>query len=333
MAPAQPPPSGGRRRSRTVVILGGLAAGALLAATIGGATWWTLRDSSPGFAGADLTGVSLSVGARDVPENVILGQLLVLAFQAAGAEVDAKVGSGDLTSVRRDLVADRLDASVEYNGATWTYAMGLDDPPADPAELTKQVAELDGAEHGIVWLGRSPFNNAYGFAVGAALVKAHGGPFDLDSMAEYLRQQPDALVCQQPPGTVNANGLTRFEDATGFAIPDSQLVDRKPDKIASATASGECSFSEFATTSGELHQAGLSLVEAGDQLEINNASITLRDEVYEEQPEAFRTIAEALLSPLDDDTMRRLNARVTVDGEDPELVAREFLVAQGLLDG
>lgn len=96
------------------------------------------------------------------------------------------------------------------------------------------------------------------------------------------------------------------------------------------TADGTCAFSEFAATSGAIVNFNLTLVESDDQLEINNASATVREALYEQRPQAFDTIATAILEPLDDRTMATLNARVA-NGEDPAAVAKDYLSGQGLM--
>lgn len=321
------------RRARAVRIaaLSGLA-GALLAAAIGGATWFTLRDGESSFAGATLSGIDISVGSRDDPEGLILGSMLVLAYREAGAEVESRVGAGNGRSIRQELGADRIDAAIEYNGLTYRYVLKRDDPPSDPSELTDRVAELDRLENGIVWLGRSAFNNAYGFAVAPGLAADPDSTFDLESMATYLDEHPESVVCTLPSGNVNPDGLSRFEQLTGYTVPQGQRVETPLDEIASATSTGTCDFSEFAATNGEIQAEGLTLVESEDRLEIHNASVTMREQVYQEAPEDFSAIASAVLDSLDDETMRSLNAQVAVDGEDPEQVAKDYLVSVGMIE-
>jgi osmoprotectant transport system substrate-binding protein len=66
---------------------------------------------------------------------------------------------------------------------------------------------------------------------------------------------------------------------------------------------------------------------------IYNISMNVRKDVYDEAPEAFDQIAEAVLTPLDIPTMTALNEKVSSDGEDAADVANEYLVEQGLIEG
>ena len=284
----------------------------------------------PEFAGASLSGTEVSVGGPDFPEGLVLGNMLVLAYREAGAEVDSRVGAGDWKATRRDLGADRIDAGIEYNGLT-AGLIGLDNPPSDPAKLTSRIAGVDRSENGIVWLGRSSFNNTYGFVVAPEL--SSGNDFlDLDSVAYYMRANPEAVLCTLPPGNLNRGSLERFERLTDFTIPGSQLVEVQVNEVARSTSSGQCSFSEVSTTSGLIHAEGLVVVSSGDQVATNNASVTMREQVYEQAPEAFTSIAVTLLNSLDDETMRFLNSKVVIDGEDPKQVAHDYLVSVDLIE-
>lgn len=66
---------------------------------------------------------------------------------------------------------------------------------------------------------------------------------------------------------------------------------------------------------------------------VYNVSMTMRNEKYKEAPEAFDGIAELLLSPLTNERMAALNARVSAEGEDPADVAHDYLVEEGLIEG
>jgi glycine betaine/choline ABC-type transport system substrate-binding protein len=97
-----------------------------------------------------------------------------------------------------------------------------------------------------------------------------------------------------------------------------------------AVPDAACTFGEIFTTDGRIPELDLTVVEDDGVFILYNASINLRDEVYQENPEAFDAIADLLLDPLDDDTAAELNNRVGSQGEDQAAVAAEFLEEQGL---
>lgn len=181
--------------------------------------------------------------------------------------------------------------------------------------------------------GRAPFNNAYGFAAGRGLTDRNGGAFDFDSMADHLRQNPDASLCMESEFPNRSDGLVLFEEFTGYSVPDSRRQILDTGIIYTETGAGNCDFGEVFTTDGRIPELDLTVVEDDGAMIIYNISVNLRQEVYGQAPQAFEALAEAVLSPLDRETMSALNQRVSSGGEEPEDVAREYLIDQGLLAG
>jgi osmoprotectant transport system substrate-binding protein len=280
----------------------------------------------------DLSGVSIAVGSKDFDEQLILGEMMVAAFEAAGAEVDNKVNLGGTNVARAALESGEIDIYMEYNGTGWTVHLGQSDPSFDPEVLTSGVRDMDLAENGIVWVGRSPFNNTYGFASSPEVTEANGGAFDLKSMMEYVRDNSDAVVCMESEFPSRPDGLILTETHAGIDLPDNQQLILDTGIIYTETANNNCDFGEVFTTDGRIPALGLTLVTDPGVNILYNVSGTIRQDKYNEAPEAFDGIIEAVLAPLDNIKMAELNGKVSAEGEDPADVARDFLVAEGLID-
>jgi osmoprotectant transport system substrate-binding protein len=271
------------------------------------------------------------VGSKDFDEQLILGYMMVEAFEAAGADVTDRVNLGGTSVAREALVSGEIDVYMEYNGTGWTVHLGNEDPSFDSEVLTSGVAEQDLADNGIVWVGRSPFNNTYGFASSPEATEANGGAFSLQTMMEYVQENPDAIVCMESEFPSRPDGLILTETATGIELPEAQQLILDTGIIYSETANNNCDFGEVFTTDGRIPALNLTLVEDPGVNIVYNVSATVREETYNEAPEAFDGIVEALLAPLSNERMAELNARVSAEGEDPQAVARDFLVEEGLL--
>ncbi|MEZ5175213.1 MAG: glycine betaine ABC transporter substrate-binding protein [Acidimicrobiia bacterium] len=314
-----------RPKTRIVGVL--LIAVALVASACGS------DDGAEGGALAehDLSGIEIAVGSKDFDEQLILGEILVAAFQASGAEVDNKVNLGGTNVARAALESGDIDVYMEYNGTGWTQHLGLEDPSFDSEALTQGVRERDLAENDIHWLGRSPFNNTYGFVSSPELTEDNGGAFGIQTMVDYLEANPDASLCLESEFPSRSDGLVLTEEYAGYDIPDSQITILDTGVIYSETAANNCDFGEVFTTDGRIPALGLTLVEDPGVNIVYNISMNIRDDKYQEAPEAFDAIAELILAPLDNERMGELNARVSAEGEDPADVARDFLVEEGLI--
>ena len=280
----------------------------------------------------DLGGVDLAIGSKDFDEQLILGQMMVQAYEAAGANVDDKVNLGGTAVAREALLSGEIDMYMEYNGTGWTVHLGQEDPSFDPEELTSGVRDLD-AENGIVWVDRSPFNNTYGFASSPAATEANGGAFTLTSMMEYVRDNPDAVVCMESEFPDRPDGLILTETHAGIELPDAQQNILDTGVIYTETANDNCDFGEIFTTDGRIPALGLTLVEDPGVNILYNISATIREETYDANADAYDAITAAILEPLDNLKMAELNARVSAEGEEPSVVAKDYLIEQGIIAG
>lgn len=317
---------------RSAVLISVLA---LVLAACGGSS---SSDGGAGGAGpladVSLSGIDIAVGSKDFTEQLVLGEIMVNVFEALGANVDNKVNLGGTVVAREALLAGEIDTYMEYNGTGYSVHLGIEGPiPNDPATLTEEVRQKDLAENNIHWLSRSPFNDTYGFASSPEITDANGGAFDMQAMADYMAANPDSTLCLESEFPSRPDGLILFEDATGYTVPDNQIEILDTGVIYTETANNNCDFGEIFTTDGRIPALGLTVVEDPGVMILYNVSMNIRDDKYQEAPDAFDTIASAILAPLDNDLMQELNRQVNEDGKDPSDVAHQYLVDQGLIQG
>jgi osmoprotectant transport system substrate-binding protein len=260
----------------------------------------------------DFSGVTISVGSKDFDEQLFLGNLLKETFEYMGATVEDNIDLGGTVPAREALLGGEIDSYME--------------------ELTSAVREADLEENDIHWLSRAPFNNTYGFVSSPALTEDNGGAFDLQGMADYLEANPDTVVCMESEYPERDDGLVLFEEGTGYEIPESQITILDTGLIYQETAADECDFGEVFTTDGRIPALGLTLVEDPGIHILYNISMNLRDDMYQENPEAFDAVAEAILSPLTQERMTEINSRISFDGDAPSAVAHDYLVEEGLIE-
>jgi osmoprotectant transport system substrate-binding protein len=310
-----------------------LAVGAISALALAGCAAAEAEIGSGGsLTQYDLTGVDIAVGSKDFDEQLILGEILVAAFKATGASVKDKVDLGGTNVARAALESGEIDIYMEYNGTGWAVHLGLPDPSFDAAVLTAGVKERDLAENGIVWIGRSPFNNAYAFITSPETIEANGGPFTLTTMMEYVQANSDVIVCMEAEFPVREDGLILTENHTGIKLPDNQQLILDLGIIYTETAANDCDFGGGSTTDGRIPALGLTLVEDPGVNFLYNVSGTMGVDKYNEAPEAFDAIIEAILGPLDNARMAELNGYVSADGLDAAEVARQYLISEGLIN-
>ncbi len=326
-----------KHRSRFVRLLAVLFSFALLAAACGDDDTSTSSpdDTSDGggsdsgdsvAASVDLSGQSFSVGSKDFTEQFVLGEMIVQTLEAAGADVDNQINLGGTVVNRDALLAGDIDMYWEYNGTGWQVHLEEADPSFDSEQLTEDVRTKDLEENDIQWIGRSPFNDTYGFATPPDV-----GPISLEEMAAQLEEDDSLTVCLETEFPTRDDGLVLFEDEYGVEVPESQIEILDTGVIYQETAAGNCDFGEVFTTDGRIAGLDLNLVEDPGVFILYNVSLTLPSDVYDQAPEAFDTLVDAILDGLDEETMTELNRRVSIEGEDAADVAADYLTENGII--
>lgn len=317
-------------RSRTWRLLAALFALAIVATACGsdGGTKGSDNASTGNdtVAGSlDLSGMSFTVGSKDFSEQIVLGQILVQALEAAGATVNDQTNLGGTVQNRDALLAGDIDMYWEYNGTGWQVHLEQPDPSSDPAQLTEDVRKLDLEKNDIQWIGQSPFNDTYGFATPPDV-----GPITLEEMAQRIKDDSSLKVCLESEFPTRDDGLVLFEDKYGVKVPESQIEILDTGVIYQETAEGNCDFGEIFSTDGRIAGLNLNLVEDPGVFILYNVSLTMPTKVYEMAPDAFDTLVDAILSPLDAATMTELNRQRDIEGKDAADIAAAYLAEQGI---
>lgn len=281
--------------------------------------------------GGDDAGSTIVVGSKDFTENILLGQMLVVALEEAGIPVEDRTNLGGTVVNRDALLAGDINVYPEYNGTGWTVHLEQEDPSFDRDVLYNAVAEKDLADNGIRWVGHSPFNNTYGFASSPAATAANGGElFTFQTMAQYMQDNPDAVACMESEFPDRPDGLVLWEEHVGWEMPEDQQVILETGVIYTETGNDNCDFGEVFTTDGRIDGLNLGLVQDPGVMILYNLSYTFRDEVLADADPQVQEIAGTIVNSLDNETMVGLNFEVDINGRDYADVAREYLESIGL---
>src|SRR5690606_11787660 len=203
-----------------------------------------------------------------------------------------------------------------------------DDPSFEREVLPNDVCVMDLQENDVRWLGVSRSNSTYGFPTAGDSPAAGGPP---QALADYIGENTSRTFHLQSEFPNLPDRLVLFEEATGTVIPDNQIEILETGVIYEETANGNCTFGEIFTTDGRIPALGLEVVEDPGVFILYNVSLAIKDDLYQQAPEAWEAVADTILNRLDNDVMAELNRKVSADGQNPRDVATEYLTAEGLL--
>ncbi|MEV6943414.1 glycine betaine ABC transporter substrate-binding protein [Streptomyces sp. NPDC051172] len=280
--------------------------------------------------GKPLDGAHLTVTSKSFTEQLILGAMMGIAFQAAGADVLDRTGIQGSIGAREAVKTGDVDAMYEYTGTAWITYQGNGEPIPDPQKQWQAVRDAD-LGNGLTWLPPSRLNNTYALAMNQANFKKYGTR-TLSDVAALARKDPGAVtLCVESEFANRADGLPGMEKAYGMSVPAKNVTQMDTGIIYTQVEKGSCTYGEVFTTDGRIKSMSLAVM-GDDKKFFPNYNVA--PEINTKALKKWPTIAEVLdpvTKKLNNDVARSLNAKVDVDGEDPHQVALAWMKAEGFV--
>lgn len=290
----------------------------------------TVLEAQPGAIQhyESLEGVPVTVAAKDFTEQLILGNMLSIILNAAGADVTNMTNTPGSFGVRQAMISGGANISPEYTGTGWINYLGNENPIKDPVAQWQAVDEADRA-NGLTWLPPAPMNNTYAFAIREAEAERLGVT-KLSDLATLDRSE--LTFCVESEFASRNDGFVPMLQTYDLSRDQlGQVITLDTGVIYTATANGDCNFGEVFTTDGRIPALDLRVLEDDRQFfPLYNLTEVIDTDLLEAHPELAEIFGQ--LNPrLTNEVMMSLNAEVDNDGRDPALVARDWLIEEGLL--
>ncbi|WP_329223857.1 glycine betaine ABC transporter substrate-binding protein [Streptomyces sp. NBC_01485] len=289
-------------------------------------------DVSPGSIGQGepLEGAQLTVTSKSFTENLILGAMIGIAFQAAGADVLDRTGIQGSIGSREAVRKGDADAMYEYTGTAWITYMGNSEPVTDPQAQWRAVRDAD-LRNGVTWLPQSRLDNTYALAMNQANHKKYRTR-TLSQVAALSKSDPSAVtLCVEGEFANRADGLPGMEKAYGMNVASSRITQMDTGIIYTQAAKGSCVYGEVYTTDGRIKSMNLVVMDDDKDFFPNyNAAPVVNSKALKRWP-AIAGLLNPITKKLDNTVARELNAKVDVEGEDPHQVALEWMKDEGFV--
>ncbi|WP_344402889.1 glycine betaine ABC transporter substrate-binding protein [Streptomyces longisporus] len=280
--------------------------------------------------GRPLDGAHLTVTSKSFTEQLILGAMMGIAFQAAGADVLDRTGIQGSIGAREAVKTGDVDAMYEYTGTAWITYQGNSEPIPDPQKQWQAVHDAD-LEHGLTWLPPSRLNNTYALAMNQANFRKYGTR-TLSEVAALAKKNPGAVtLCVESEFANRADGLPGMEKAYGMSVPAQNVTQMDTGIIYTQVEKGSCTYGEVFTTDGRIKSMNLAVMEDDKKFFPNyNVAPEINTKALKKWP-AIAEVLDPVTKKLNNDVARSLNAKVDVDGEDPHQVALGWMKAEGFV--
>ncbi|WP_374196041.1 glycine betaine ABC transporter substrate-binding protein [Streptomyces sp. TS71-3] len=289
----------------------------------------TVRPGTIG-KGRPLAGADFTVASKEFTEQLVLGAVLGIALEAAGAKVVDRTGIQGSFGARAAVQRGEADVSFEYTGTGWITYLGHTKPEPDPRKQWQKVHDED-LRNGLTWLAPADLNNTYALALNPANARKYG-VHTLSDVAKLAKKDPGAVtLCVDGEFAVREDGLPGMERAYGMHVPASKIRKMDSGIVYTQVAKGACTFGEIFTTDGRVKALNLSVLRDDRHFFPNyNAAPQVSSATLKKYP-AIRSILDPITRKLTNDVAQDLNGKVDVDGQDPHEVALDWLVKEGFV--
>jgi osmoprotectant transport system substrate-binding protein len=294
-------------------------------AACGDETATSVPAATSASGGTTPSGAVIRVGSKNFTEQFIIGEMYALILENAGYKVERKLNLGATDIAQAALEKGEIDVYPEYTGTGLLTVLKL------PSQ-TDQKAVFDAVKNGykekfnLVWLDPAPMNNTQALA----MTKEGSQKFGITTISEMAAKAGELKIIGPPEFQEREDGLPGLQKAYGnFQIKEYVAVD--PGLKYKGLVEGQADVSVAFGTDGEIANYGLVVLKDDKGLfPPYQVAPVVRQQTLDANSNVA-SLLNALAPKLTDATMQRLNFEVSGNKRKFEDVAREFLVAEGLI--
>ena len=267
---------------------------------------------------------AVTLGDKNFPEQVLLGELYGQALQAKGYKVTVKGNIGATEVIDKALTSGKIDGYPEYTGIGLTAIAGDTKAPSSAEDAYSKLKAFE-EKRGFTLTDKTPFINTNTIVVKPDYAAGH----QLKTIADFKNLKAGSVKLAGPPEfATRAEGLPGLKKAYGVTFKFKPLAIGLQYK---ALDNGDVQTATVFTTDGELQ--GNKYTELTDPKHVfgyQNVALVVSKKVLSAEGPAFAQTVNAVSALLSTEAMRRMNAAVILDKQDPAAVASSFLKANNV---
>jgi osmoprotectant transport system substrate-binding protein len=295
-------------------------------------------------AGCTPTGKAVTVGNKNFTEQYIIGEMMKQLLEDRGFTVELVA---DLSSMvlREGMEAGDIDICADYTGTAWMIHLGhVYEPGVDNSELYDLVKDEEEGE-GFVWLFPIWNNNTYALASWTEFVEEHNLTTLSDLAALYRAGGVDIITFIGFEFATRPDGLPALQEFYDFEVDEASLTTVLPGPCRLALAEHDCDVAMVFGTDYDIAECDwhvytddlsffppydLTPYVSQDTLDNYPEIEVILNELVATFPGGGGLATPAIVAQ-GQAVWQALNAKVDIDMMEPEDVAHDYLVEQGLL--
>jgi glycine betaine/choline ABC-type transport system substrate-binding protein len=268
------------------------------------------------------------ISGKQFTEQFILPQILGQYVESkTDYEVEYKEGLGEVAILTPALEKGDIDVYVEYSGTGLQSVLGEDLEQGESSESILERARKGYEEkYGVTWLEPLGFENTY------TLAYSKDKPYNAETYSELVEaSKKEDMVFGAPHAFYErpGDGYDAMVGEYPFEFSGEESLD--PNVMYEAVKQGDVDVITAFTTDGRIERFDLAITKDDKGFFPKYDAVPLvRQETLETYPELENVLNE-LAGKISLEDMQKMNARVDIDQEKPEDVARDFLIDKGLI--
>jgi osmoprotectant transport system substrate-binding protein len=263
------------------------------------------------------------VGSANFPEQLILGNIYADVVEDQGVKVERRLNLGTRDVVFPSLESGELTLVPEYNGALLSYLSKGESDVTSPEETTEELkAELP---KGLIALKASEAQDKDALVVTPQTAEK----YDLKTTSDLAPVADELIVGGPPEMPDRPDGLPGLKRVYGIEFEEFKPLDAGGPLTIEAIANGDVDVGRMFTSQGIIDARGWIVLE--DDKELSPAQNIIPIIRKQDSSGKIEDALNKLSATLTTEDLKKLNKRVEVDKEDPEVVAKDYLKQKGLL--
>jgi osmoprotectant transport system substrate-binding protein len=284
--------------------------------------------SSASASGSQATKPKVIVGSADFPESILVGEIYAQALEAKGFTVERKLNLGKRTLTNQALKSGQINLMPEYIGseASELKAKASGDPQATFDALKAALEPL-----GLTALNYAPGADQNGFVVR----KETADSMALKTLSDVAKVANQLKWGLPPECRTNPSCGQALKDAYGIEITKvKEWVKLAPcsSQMAVALNSKKVDVAELCTTQADIVRFNFVLLEDDKKSQsADNMAPVLRKDLLDAGGSALSDTLDAVSAKLTTDALTQMGAKLSIDQQKVEDVAKQFLSDNGLM--
>lgn len=273
------------------------------------------------------------LATKGFTEQHILSAMTVQYLRKEGFQVTPRTNIAAVIS-RNAMVNKQIDVTWEYTGTSLIIFNKIN-KRMTPEESYETVKKLD-EKLDLVWLNPAKMNNTYAFAMQRKRAEAENihTMSELVARIEKIRKtdpENNWMLGLDLEFAGRGDGMKPLQETYQMELDRPQIRQMDPGLVYNAIRDGFVDAGLVYSTDGRVKGFDLEVLE-DDKGFFPSYAVTpvVRKEVLAANPGLDKAL-NTLSATLDNDAISTLNAKVDIDHQSPQQVARDFLREKGLL--